>query len=134
MGDAGNVASLQLLDYFFVFVLHKDQTMKYYIVCLLFALGSQSVWSLPTLYNVNNDTNEGQAVMVAIASTVIPLEDLPIFKVGLGFGLGMKEDKPQKPTNLKDIQLITLRTNTDLFQQRLPECKLTKEEFEQFNL
>merc|ERR1711971_791188 len=93
------VASLQLLDYFFVFVLHKDQTMKYYIVALLFALGSQSVWSLPTLYNVDNDANEGQAVMVAIASTVIPLEDLPIFKVGLGFGLGMKEDKPQKPTN-----------------------------------
>ena len=41
------------------------------------------VSSMPTLYNVDNNTNEGEAVMVPVASTVIPLEDLPVFKVGL---------------------------------------------------
>ena len=39
------------------------------------------VSSMPTLYNVDNNTNEGEAVMVPVASTVIPLEDLPVFKV-----------------------------------------------------
>lgn len=48
------------------------------------------VSSMPTLYNVDNNTNEGEAVMVPVASTVIPLEDLPVFKVGLfvSFNLG----------------------------------------------
>ena len=41
------------------------------------------VSSMPTLYNVDNNTNEGEAVMVPVASTVIPLEDLPVFKVDL---------------------------------------------------
>ena len=44
---------------------------------------SQMVSSMPTLYNVDNNTNEGEAVMVPVASTVIPLEDLPVFKVDL---------------------------------------------------
>merc|ERR1719400_681004 len=69
---------------------------------------------MPTLYNVDNNTNEGEAVMVPVASTVIPLEDLPVFKVGLGFGLGMKDKKPRKPANLKDIQLITAKKPTQI--------------------
>ena len=93
------------------------------------------VSSLPTLYNVDNDTNEGEAVMVPIASTVIPLEDLPVFKVGLGFGLGMKEKKPKKPTNLKDIQLITAKNQHRFVPAASAGVQeLTKEEFEQFNL
>ena len=103
--------------------------------CHFFHRRSQTVWSLPTLYNVDNNTNEGEAVMVPVASTVIPLEDLPIFKVGLGFGLGMKEDKPQKPTNLKDIQLITAKNQHRFVPAASAGVQeLTKEEFEQFNL
>ena len=49
----------------------------------LYHYSSQMVSSMPTLYNVDNNTNEGEAVMVPVASTVIPLEDLPVFKVGL---------------------------------------------------
>ena len=45
-------------------------------------------------------------LQVPVASTVIPLEDLPTFEVGLGFGLSQKESKPKKPANLKDIQLV----------------------------
>ena len=49
----------------------------------LYHYSSQMVSSMPTLYNVDNNTNEGEAVMVPVASTVIPLEDLPVFKVDL---------------------------------------------------
>jgi len=95
----------------------------------------QIVSSLPTLYNVDNNTNEGEAVMVPVASTVIPLEDLPVFKVGLGFGLGMKEDKPKKPDNLKDIQLITAKNQHRFVPAASAGVQeLTKEEFDQFNL
>lgn len=89
--------------------------------------------ALPTLYNVDNNTNEGEAVMVPVASTVIPLEDLPVFKVGLGFGLGMKNQKPKKPANLKDIQLITAK-NQHRFVAAAGVQELTKEEFDQFNI
>ena len=88
---------------------------------------------LPTLYEVNSNTNEGEAVMHPVASTVIPLEDLPVFKIGLGFGLGLKDKKPQKPANLKDIQLITAK-NQHRFVAAAGVKELTKEEFEQFNL
>ena len=58
--------------------------------------------SINRLFNVN-----GYFVQVPVASTVIPLEDLPTFEVGLGFGLSQKESKPKKPANLKDIQLVS---------------------------
>ena len=45
---------------------------------------------LPTLYHVG-DEKEAEAIMVPVASTVIPLDDLPEFKVGLGFGINEKE-------------------------------------------
>lgn len=64
---------------------------------------------------------------------MIPLEDLPVFKVGLGFGLGHKEEKPKKPSNLKDIQLITAK-NQHRFVAAAGVQELTKEEFEQFNV
>merc|ERR1712018_731388 len=79
------------------------------IIFCLFLLGIGFSQGLPTLYKVDNETNEGSAVMVPVASTVIPLEDLPTFQVGLGFGLSQKESKPKKPANLKDIQLITAK-------------------------
>merc|ERR1711953_434093 len=98
-----------------------------FLVVGLAGIGS----ALPTLYEVNSNTNEGEAVMQAVASTVIPLEDLPVFKIGLG--LGLKDKKPKKPTNLKDIQLITAK-NQHRFVAAAGVKELSKEEFEQFNL
>ena len=43
--------------------------------------------ALPTIYHVDEESHVAKAVMIPVASTVIPLEDLPVFKVGLGFGL-----------------------------------------------
>merc|ERR1711971_780203 len=120
----------------FVLAYAQNQTkaMNSYIFVLLLALGSQMVSSMPTLYNVDNNTNEGEAVMVPVASTVIPLEDLPVFKVGLGFGLGMKDKKPRKPANLKDIQLITAKNQHRFVPAASAGVQeLTKEEFDQFN-
>ena len=58
------------------------------------------------------------------------------FKVGYGFGKAKK--KKQKPSNLKDIQLITAKNqhNFILSKQISPAGvqELTKEEFDQFNL
>ena len=65
--------------------------------------------------------------------SVIPLEDLPTFKVGLGFGLSQKEVKPKKPANLKDIQLITAK-NQHRFVAPAGVQELTKEQFDQFNI
>ena len=44
---------------------------------------------LPTIYHVGDD-GDAAAVMVPISSTVIPLDDLPEYKVGIGFGLNEK--------------------------------------------
>ena len=93
---------------------------------------------------------------VPVASTVIPLEDLPTFEVGLGFGLSQKESKPKKPANLKDIQLVSqfhailqiidfsvtnlkflfqiTAKNQHRFVAPAGVQELTKEQFEQFNL
>merc|ERR1711893_350075 len=107
-------------------------------ILALFLLGLLGMASaLPTLYEVNSNTNEGEAIMEAVASTVIPLEDLPVFKIGLGFGLGLKNKKPKKPANLKDIQLITAKNQHRFVPDSFAAAgvkELTKEEFEQFNL
>merc|ERR1712018_416925 len=103
------------------------------IIFCLFLLGIGFSQGLPTLYKVDNETNEGSAVMIPVASTVIPLEDLPTFQVGLGFGLAQKESKPKKPANLKDIQLITAK-NQHRFVAPAGVQELSKKEFEQFNL
>ncbi len=109
----------------------------------------------PTIYHVDDERNEGQAVMVPVASTVIPLEELPVFSVGLGFGLGgnKNKDKKKKPAHLKvsynqintrscfqiiivfiqDIQLITAK-NQHRFVAAAGVQELSKEEFEQFNV
>merc|ERR1712008_649675 len=102
MGECCQLAAGRIfLCFVLVYAPNQTKTMNSYIFVLLLALGSQMVSSMPTLYNVDNNTNEGEAVMVPVASTVIPLEDLPVFKVGLGFGLGMKDRKPRNPANLK---------------------------------
>ncbi len=87
--------------------------------------------SKPTIYHVGED-GEASAVMVPVSSTAIPIEDLPVYEVGVGFGLN-KKDKIQKPANLKDIQLITAK-NQHRFVAAAGVQELTKEEFEQFHL
>ena len=86
---------------------------------------------LPTIYHVG-DEGEAAALMVPVSSTVIPLEDLPEFQVGIGFGIN-KDEKVKKPSNLKDIQLITAK-NQHRFVAAAGVQELTKEEFEQFNV
>ena len=87
--------------------------------------------ALPTIYHVGDEGN-ATAVMVPVSSTVIPLDDLPELTVGLGFGFD-KTKKVKKPSNLKDIQLITAK-NQHRFVAAAGVQELTKEEFEQFNL
>ena len=72
--------------------------------------------------------------MIPVASTVIPLEDIPVLQVETGFGLG-KDPKAKRrpPPNLKDLQLITAK-NQHRFVAAAGVQELTKEEFEQFNL
>jgi hypothetical protein len=45
---------------------------------------------LPTLYNVGEGGN-ATALMIPVSSTVIPLDDLPEFTVGLGFGFNKNQ-------------------------------------------
>ncbi len=49
------------------------------------------------------DEGEAAAVMVPVASTVIPLDDLPEYKVGIGFGLNEKE-KVRVPYAVERVQ------------------------------
>lgn len=99
------------------------------------------------------DDGDAAAVMVPVSSTVIPLDEVPELTVGFGFGLNKDEKvqkqacrsrfqcgrltperfQVQKPSNLKDIQLITAK-NQHRFVAAAGVQELTKEEFEQFNL
>ena len=89
------------------------------VLCSLVYLTS----ALPTLYNVDEESNVADPVLVPVSSTgksilagtqsqalsvaqetyfcsvclVIPLEDLPELQVGFGFGL-VEKDKVKKPT------------------------------------
>lgn len=95
----------------------------------------------PTLYNVDEEQGEAHPVMIPVSSTAIPLDDLPVFKVGFGFGSFGKNKskyKKQKPSNLRDIQLITAKNqHRFILTQKIAPAgvqELTKEEFDQFNL
>ena len=88
--------------------------------------------ALPTLYKVEGNSDEAKPVMIPVASTAIPLHDLPVVQVGFGFGFDKtKKDRIKKPSNLKDIQLITAK-NQHRFVAPAGVTELTKEEFEQF--
>lgn len=79
------------------------------------------------------EEGEADAIMIPVSSTAIPLDDLPEFSVGIGFGLIDEKDKIKKPANLKDIQLITAK-NRHRFVAAAGVQELTKEEFDQFNV
>lgn len=87
---------------------------------------------LPTLYEVDEGSDVAKPVMIPVASTAIPLHDLPELKVGFGFGYDKKKHIV-KPSNLRDIQLITAK-NQHRFVAAAGVTELTKEEFDQFNL
>jgi len=80
-----------------------------------------------------DSSGDAAAVMIPTFSTVIPLEDNPDLEatVGVGFGFNSK-DKVKKPPNLKDIELITAKKNSFVYDAGVKE--LSKEEFEQFNV
>ncbi len=96
---------------------------------LLFA-ATTAVNGLPTIYRVGEE-DVAAPVMHPVSSTVIPLEDLPEFSVGIGFGLLDKEEKRKRPDNLKDIQLITAK-NKHRFVAAAGVKELTKEQFQNF--
>eukprot|EP00096_Caligus_rogercresseyi_P000207 TRINITY_DN1054_c4_g1_i1.p1 TRINITY_DN1054_c4_g1~~TRINITY_DN1054_c4_g1_i1.p1 ORF type:complete len:106 (-),score=35.97 TRINITY_DN1054_c4_g1_i1:276-593(-) len=82
----------------------------------------------PTLYKLDKD-GAAEPKLKAVWSTAIPLEDLPEYQVGLGFGLVNKEDKlRQKKYN---FGLITAR-NKHRFYAPAGVRELTKEEFDNF--
>jgi len=89
------------------------------------------VTGIPTLYKVDSQKKTAERVMVAVSSTVIPLEDLPEQEVGFGFGFS-KEDKGKKPAYLKDIKLITSK-NKHRFVAPAGVKQLTKEQWEAFS-
>ena len=86
---------------------------------------------MPTIYHVGDD-GEAAAVMVPVSSTAIPIEDLPVYEVGIGFGL-TKDKQKKPPANLRDLQLITAK-NQHRFVAAAGVQELSKEEFEQFHL
>nr|XP_053657144.1 uncharacterized protein LOC128706165 [Cherax quadricarinatus] len=51
-----------------------------------------------------SDTHKYQQVLVPVSSTVIPLDDLPVFKVSAGFGVASQHThikyKPDGPVKL----------------------------------
>jgi len=100
-----------------------------YSLCL-WSLASGA--ALPTLYEVDNGSDVAKPVMIPVASTAIPLHDLPELSVGFGFGYDKKKHIV-KPSNLRDIQLITAK-NQHRFVAAAGVTELSKDEFEQFNL
>ena len=77
-------------------------------VCDSLLLVGVSPSPLPTLYEVDEGSDVAKPVMIPVASTAIPLHDLPELKVGFGFGYDKKKHIV-KPSNLRDIQLITAK-------------------------
>merc|ERR1712226_1217606 len=80
---------------------------------------------------VDSDKKTAERVMVAVSSTVIPLEDLPETEVGFGFGFA-KGPPVKKPAYLKDIKLITSK-NKHRFVAPAGVKQLTKKEWEAFS-
>ena len=56
---------------------------------------------MPTIYHVGDD-GEAAAVMVPVSSTAIPIEDLPVYEVGIGFGLTKDKQKKRKVSSLSE--------------------------------
>uniref|UniRef100_A0A0K2TXR4 Putative LOC100884056 [Megachile rotundata] n=1 Tax=Lepeophtheirus salmonis TaxID=72036 RepID=A0A0K2TXR4_LEPSM len=82
----------------------------------------------PTVYKLDKD-GAAEPKLQAVWSTAIPLEELPQYKVGLGFGLVDKEEKlRQKKYN---FGLITAK-NKHRFFAPAGVRELTKEEFDNF--
>jgi len=84
----------------------------------------------PVLYKLNSEDNEAEAIKIPVASTVIPLDDLPELNVGFGFGL-VDRTQVKKPTYLKNIKLITSK-NKHRFLAPAGVTKLSKADFEDF--
>ncbi|XP_023331544.1 uncharacterized protein LOC111703740 [Eurytemora carolleeae] len=85
----------------------------------------------PTLYRLSTGEEEtAEEIRIPVSSTVIPLDDLPEFNVGFGFGL-VDSSPVKKPSYLKDIKLITSK-NKHRFLAPAGVQKLSRDEFEQF--
>merc|ERR1711909_64945 len=102
-------------------------TMQLLVLSLLLA----GATAIPTLYKVDSDKKTAERGMVAVSSTVIPLEDLPETEVGFGFGFA-KGPPVKKPAYLKDIKLITSK-NKHRFVAPAGVKQLTKKEWEAFS-
>ncbi|XP_069949357.1 uncharacterized protein [Cherax quadricarinatus] len=63
-----------------------------------------------------SDTHKYQQVLVPVSSTVIPLDDLPVFKVSAGFGVASQHThikyKPDGPVKLITIHSLKNKTKT----------------------
>lgn len=70
--------------------------------------------------------------LVAVSSTVIPLEDLPVYRVGIGFDIG---NMPQfrKPTNPVDVELVTAKKGKKpIYTKKASIKELSKKEFKKY--
>ncbi|KAK7085418.1 hypothetical protein SK128_016365 [Halocaridina rubra] len=82
-----------------------------------------------------DETEKYRQVLVPVSSTVIPLDDLPTYKVGVGLGFGIVTPAPgiEKPD--QPIKLITIHSIKKDKTKKKPGAalveELTQEEFKQ---
>lgn len=74
-----------------------------------------------------------QKVLVPVSSTVIPLDDLPVYKVGVGFGLATPAPgkfKPEGGTKLITIHSVKNKAKKPKESNAALIEEVTKEEYE----
>lgn len=80
-----------------------------------------------------SENQKYQQVLVAVSSTVIPLDDLPTYKVGVGLGVVTPSPgkfKPDQPTRLITIHSIKRDKNKKKAGAALVE-EVTPEEYKE---
>ena len=70
--------------------------------------------------------------LVAVSSTVIPLEDLPVYKVGIGFQVPNmpKFKKPNKPTEL--LTHKNAKTKKPIYEKKATIKEISKDQFQKY--
>ncbi|CAG0889987.1 unnamed protein product [Darwinula stevensoni] len=85
---------------------------------------------IPNLGMRERDCEVNADVMIPVSSTVIPLDELPVYKVGFGFNFNPSEfDKPEKNSK-KAAELLTAKKKKLAKKDKAKVHEVTQEEFE----
>ncbi|XP_066953515.1 uncharacterized protein [Macrobrachium rosenbergii] len=92
-----------------------------------------AVAAVPMKMYEKSDNEKFQPVLVPVSSTVIPLDDLPVYQVGVGVGIHVVTQapgifKPDEPTKLITIHSIKRDKNKKKAGTALIE-EVTQEEY-----